>query len=236
VLKSVEFRSTSTESPRLASPETARIEASDRPEDLVARIEAGDRAAEERVVELYGRPVALLLDRHTNGRPEAEDLFQDTFRTALEKLRRGELREAEKLPGFLAGIARSLAIEHYRKTARRKTDPDSDALLEVAQEGSGQLGRLLEREDAAVVRRILHELSNARDREVLLRFYLAEEEKDRIMADHGLTGLQFNRVLHRARQRYRELYVERHGGGGLPAMIGLLVTLLLWGAIRRAAG
>jgi hypothetical protein len=75
---------------------------------------AGNPGAEERLIELYGRSVAVLLARHTNGRPEAEDLFQDTFRIAIEKLRRGELREAEKLPGFLAGIARSLAIEHER--------------------------------------------------------------------------------------------------------------------------
>jgi RNA polymerase sigma-70 factor, ECF subfamily len=186
-------------------------------------------------VELYGRAVSLLLDRHTNGRPEAEDLFQDTFRTALEKLRRGELREPEKLPGFLAGIARSLAIEHYRKVARRKTDPDSDVLLEVTATGIGQLGQILDRENAAIVRRVLHELSNSRDRELLLRFYIAEEDKDRISADYGLTGLQFNRVLHRARQRYRELFLERTGGS-VPGMIVLLITLSLLGAIRRAAG
>lgn len=219
----------------MASHETARIAASDRPEDLVSRIRAGDRRAEERTVELYGRAVALLLDRHTNGRPEAEDLFQDTFRTALEKLRRGELREPGKLPGFLAGIARSLAIEHYRKTARRKTEPDSDALLDVTAAGAGQLGQILDRENAAIVRRVLHELNNARDRELLLRFYIGEEDKDRIAADHGLTSLQFNRVLHRARQRYRELFLERTGGN-LPGMIVLLVTLSLLGAIRRAAG
>jgi RNA polymerase sigma-70 factor (ECF subfamily) len=186
-------------------------------------------------VELYGRAVALLLDRHTNGRPEAEDLFQDTFRTALEKLRRGELREPEKLPGFLAGIARSLAIEHYRKAARRRTEPDSEALLGVTAPGSGQLGQLLDRENAGLVRRVVQELNNARDREILLRFYIAEEDKDRISADYGLTGLQFNRVLHRARQRYRELYLERTGGS-VAGMIVLLVTLSLVGAIRRAAG
>lgn len=219
----------------MASHETARIAASDRPEDLVALIQAGDRRAEERTVELYGRAVALLLDRHTNGRPEAEDLFQDTFRTALEKLRRGELREPEKLPGFLAGIARSLAIEHYRKTARRKTEPDSDALLDVTAAGAGQLGQILERENATIVRRVIRELNNARDREILLRFYIAEEDKDRICADHGLTSLQFNRVLHRARERYRELFLERTGGR-MAGMIVLLVTLSLLGAIRRAAG
>ena len=203
--------------------------------DLVARIATGDPRAEERVVELYGRAVALILDRHTNGRPEAEDLFQDTFRVALEKLRRGELREPEKLPGFLAGIARSLAIEHYRKATRRKTDPDSEALLAVPASGAGQLGQLLDRENAGLVRQVIRELGTARDREILLRFYIAEEDKDRIAADYGMTSLQFNRVLHRARQRYREIYLER-AGTMADGIARLFITLWLWEMIRRAAG
>lgn len=115
---------------------------------------------------LYGRLVALVVDRHTNGRPEAEDLYQDTFHVALEKLRRGELRESAKLPAFLARLARNLAIEHYRKLGRRRTRPDSEALDSVAATGSDQLGELLDSENASRVRRLLDELANARDREI----------------------------------------------------------------------
>src|SRR3954469_22463422 len=208
-------------------------------EDLVARVRAGDPRAEERIVELYGRAVAVILDRHTNGRPEAEDLFQDTFRIGLEKLRRGELREPAKLPGFLAQIARSLAIEHYRKITRRKTDTDSDAVLTAMAAGESPLGGLLARENAALVRRVLHDLANERDRQVLLRFYIAEEDKDRISADYGLSSLQFNRVLHRARQRYKELLTERLGGGERAAqMAGAIILLLvtLWRGAHRGGG
>jgi RNA polymerase sigma-70 factor (ECF subfamily) len=208
-------------------------------EELVARVQAGDRRAEERVVELYGRGVAIILDRHTNGRPEAEDLFQDTFRVGLEKLRRGELREAVKLPGFLAQIARSLAIEHYRKITRRKTDADSDAVLQAVAPSEGPLGGLLARENAALVRRLLQELANERDRQILLRFYIAEEDKDRISADYGLDSLQFNRVLHRARQRYKELLVERLGGDARAAQMAgaiLLVLITLWRGVPRGGG
>jgi RNA polymerase sigma-70 factor, ECF subfamily len=200
----------------------------DRPENLVARIQAGDRRAEERVVELYGRGVAILLDRHTNGRPEAQDLFQDTFRLVLEKLRKGELREPAALPGFVVQIARSLAIEHYRKAARRKTETDSEAGAEAVAPHASPLGELLDRENASLVRRVLEELANERDREILLRFYIAEEDKDRIAADYDLTSLQFNRVLHRARQRYKELFLARHGGSASAAAftVAVLVTAI----------
>ena len=197
----------------------------DRPAALAVRIAAGDRAAEERVVALFGRAVAVLLDRHTGNRPEAEDLYQETFRIALEKLRRGELREPEKLPGFLAQIARNLAIEHYRKAARRRTDPDSEALDAVPAAAAGQLGDILARENAALVRHVLADLANDRDRQLLLRFYLAEEDKDRIAADYGLSGLQFNRVLHRARQRYKELLTARLETRRAAAAIATVATI-----------
>ncbi|HVG07409.1 MAG TPA: sigma-70 family RNA polymerase sigma factor [Thermoanaerobaculia bacterium] len=217
--------------PDVLASQGSTLDVSERPEDLVARIQAGDRRAEERLVETYGRGIAILLDRQTNGRPEAEDIFQETFRLVIEKLRRGELREPAKLPGFLAQIARSLTIEHYRKIQRRKTEPDSDAVAEVEASGSGPLSELLTREDAGLVRQVIRELGTERDRDILLRFYIAEEDKERISADFGLSSLQFNRVLHRARERYRELYLERVGRRAL-GIILLFVTLSLGG--RRA--
>jgi hypothetical protein len=65
---------------------------------------------------------------------------------------------------------------------------------------AGLAGFLLD-EEAAIVRRLIGELPTARDRQLLLRFYVAEEEKESIGADLGLDSLHFNRVLFRARQR-----------------------------------
>jgi RNA polymerase sigma-70 factor (ECF subfamily) len=198
----------------------------DSPAALATRIAAGEARAEARLVELYGRVVAIILDRHTGGRPEAEDLYQETFQTALEKLRRSELREPAKLPGFLARIARNLAIEHYRKRARRRTEGDSGVLRVAVARGPGQLDVLLDSEWAALVRRLIEELDTSRDREILFRLYVAEEEKEKIAADLGLSSLQFNRVVHRARQRFKTLYEERLVAGTTGgAMIALLVTL-----------
>jgi RNA polymerase sigma-70 factor (ECF subfamily) len=49
-------------------------------------------------------------------------------------------------------------------------------------------------------------MPNERDIQVLYRFYIADDEKEQICADLGLTSLHLNRVLHRARERFRELY------------------------------
>lgn len=192
--------------------------------ELVAAVQAGDRRAEEDLVELFGQGVALLLERHTSGRPEAEDLYQETFRIALQKVRAGDLREPAKLPGFLSRLARNMTIEYYRKTTRRKTEPASDRLPERVDPDGDQLDLLVDRENAALVRRLLGELRNERDREILARFYLAEQDRQHIANDFGLTSLQFNRVLHRARERYRVLYLARRGGP--PAVAALLLFLV----------
>jgi RNA polymerase sigma-70 factor (ECF subfamily) len=53
------------------------------------------------------------------------------------------------------------------------------------------------------------ELGSDRDRQLLFRFYVGEEDKDRLCRDLDLSSLHFNRVLFRARQRYKELYERR---------------------------
>ncbi len=201
---------------------------SDDPAPLVARILAGDPRAETEVVERYGRGLRIILDRHTSGRPEAEDLYQDTLAIGLDKLRRGELRDPTKLPAFLSQLARNLAIEFYRKAQRRKTEPDSEAVDAAAVVRSSQLDRLVQHEHSALVRKAIEDMRNDRDRQVLFRFYIAEEDKDTIAADYDLSSIQFNRVLHRARDRYRELVQERLAAG---FNLEIAMAFALWGAM-----
>jgi RNA polymerase sigma-70 factor (ECF subfamily) len=174
--------------------------------DLVSRIRAGDQRAEEELVERYRRGVAIVLRREVRHAVVAADLTQETFRIALEKIRRGDLREPEKLSGFICSLARNLAIGHHRQSSREESLTEIELAQTLPDPAPGQLEELLQKEKAAIVRQVINELPTERDRQVLFRFYIAEEEKEQICADLGLTGLHFNRVLFRARQRYKELY------------------------------
>ncbi len=69
-------------------------------------------------------------------------------------------------------------------------------------------------------------LAAARDREVLLRFYLNEEPKSAICAALDLTELQFNQVLWRARQRFGAI-LRRHGLGSTAHCPVVVVALAL---------
>lgn len=182
--------------------------------DLVRRIQESDPAAEAELVARFSEGLSFLLRRWTRDRTVAEDLFQETFRLALEKIRKGEVRDPERLAGFLRSLAKNLSIEHYRRGARRDVREDElEAAAELSTPEAGQIGHLLRQEKAVLVRQVLEELGSERDRQVLFRFYIAEEDKEQIRSDLGLTGPEFNLVLFRARRRYRDLY-ERHAAKG----------------------
>lgn len=182
--------------------------------DLVRRIREGDPAAEAELVARFSEGLTFLLRRWTRDHTIAEDLFQETFRLALEKIRKGEVRDPERLAGFLRSLAKNLSIEHYRRGSRREVrEEEIEAAAELTAPETGQLGHLLRQEKAALIRQVLEELGSERDRQVLFRFYIAEEDKEQIRSDLGLTGPEFNLVLFRARRRYRDLY-ERHAARG----------------------
>lgn len=184
--------------------------------DLVLRIRSGDPRAEEELISRFGDGLSFLLRRWTRGHSDAEDLYQETFRLALEKIRRGEVRDPDRLAGFVRSLARNLSIEHYRKAARRGArEEDLEVAIESSAPETGQLGQLLRKEKIALVRRLLEELGSDRDRKVLFRFYIAEEDKESIRCDLGLTAPEFNLVLFRARRRYRDLFA-RHAQHGAP--------------------
>lgn len=183
--------------------------------DLVHRIVSGDPAAEAELVHRFSRALTFLLRRLTRDEAAAEDLFQETFRLVIEKVRGGELRDPERLPGFVSSMARNLFLGSVRRSGRRqKWHGDPEAGEAAPDPAPGQLAKLLAQERAVTVRQVLAELRNDRDREILSRYYIADENKEDICRDLELSDLHFNRVLFRARQRYRELFEARQRGKG----------------------
>src|SRR5689334_23249259 len=68
--------------------------------DLVRRIAGGDPAAEEELFLRYGAGIRFLLERWCRDGETAADLHQETLRLALQKIRRGEVHEPDRIPAF----------------------------------------------------------------------------------------------------------------------------------------
>ena len=177
--------------------------------DLVARIGRGARDAEEALVRRYGPGLLYLLRRRTRDPELALDLRQDTFRVALEKLRSSPLDEPERLAAYLRAVALNLWIAHQRKGARRATTADSEAVEAAADASeSGPFDNVSRAQVRDAVGALLEELGTPRDREILTRLYLRDEDKDDICRALDVDATHFNRVLFRAKQRFRELLVR----------------------------
>jgi RNA polymerase sigma-70 factor (ECF subfamily) len=181
--------------------------------DLALKIGQGVRAAEQTLVARYGPPLHFMLKQRTRDSELALDIRQDALRIVIEKLRAGTLEQPERLGGYLRGVALKLCGAQKRKESRRATTADSDAIAAVADSRADPAEQLSDEQLKRTVRELLAELSTPRDRDILTRAYLLEEDKDTICAALDIDSLHFNRVLFRAKQRFRELLVraEQHG-------------------------
>jgi RNA polymerase sigma-70 factor (ECF subfamily) len=174
--------------------------------DLVRRIMEGDTAAEAEFVNRFSHGILRIIQCRCRDMAPVDDLHQETFRIALEKIRRGDLREPEKLAGFVCNLARNLVIAHYRRSPLEDSLDDNHVKVLVPVHKPTQYTDLESKENARTVRAVLDEMKLPRDRELLFRYYIAEESKDKICVDLRLSSLQFNRVVDRARERFRKLY------------------------------
>lgn len=144
----------------------------------------------------------------------AADIHQDTFVVVIERLRKGELDHPERVAAFIRQTAINIHLGALRKQRRRATDPDSERVALAADQNAGPVAQLESSEARLLVRQLIEEMRVDRDRQMLRRFYISEESKPSICRDLELDSAHFDRVLHRARQRLRELLQQHLSLGG----------------------
>jgi RNA polymerase sigma-70 factor (ECF subfamily) len=167
-----------------------------------------------------------LIMRRVNDPEAAADILQDSVVTTLEKLRNGQIANPENIGGYLYRVALN-HLRNYRRKDRsaRMSAGDLEYLTVDDSDGAGEI-----REQwAQAARRVLEAMPRVRDREVLVRFYLNDEGREHICREMRLSRGHFNRIIFRARNRFREL-LERSGFGktDLLAIAVLSVAMTVW--------
>ena len=155
------------------------------------------------MVKRYSRGLRFLLRRKTRDPELAEDFLQETWAIALVKIRNGGLDDPGRLAGYLCGIANNLAQSEYRRVTRQRTSINSEIIELIPDESSNPLRHVTRAEVCRQVNSLLKDLKKERDREILRRFYVQEEDKESICSYLDVDSAHFNRVLFRARQRLR---------------------------------
>ncbi len=170
--------------------------------ELVAGIQLGDPAAFEKLYWAFHKGIRFLAVRQL-GTQDAQDIEHTILAEVCSAIQQRRLREPERLAGFIRTVAfRTIACcIKARVKERRHAELDYDADCQNADRSSEDV--MIEDEQREVMQQVLASLS-VRDREVLARFYLQEQNAERICAEMCLTETQFRLLKSRAKARFAE--------------------------------
>lgn len=172
---------------------------------IVQGIRDGDSGAESRLFERYSNGLRYLLLRRVHDDERAQDLLQDTFYIAISKLREIDLENPERLAGYLRGIAIRVALNAGRRRQREPYAMEAEAVAQIPDREPRQFDHVAREQTLKAVHKLLRSMPIKRDREILTRFYVEDQDKDEICKALNLDSLHFNRVLFRARKRFRKI-------------------------------
>lgn len=171
---------------------------------LVARIRAGDAEGMEQLYQLFEKGIRFFLYRRL-GPQELDDKIHDVFLIVVQAIRKGELREPERLMGFVRTIVRRQVAAHidqmvHTRKEEQSLEPNSilpDRSRNPEEDAIGE-------QRTEFMRRVLRGLSS-RDRDILTRFYLQEQSQEQICKEMDLSDTQFRLLKSRAKARFADM-------------------------------
>jgi RNA polymerase sigma-70 factor (ECF subfamily) len=181
---------------------------------LVSQIKAGEEAGMEQLYKLFSRGIRYYLCRQL-GPQELEDKVHDTFLIVVNAIKRGDLREPERLMGFVRTVVRrqvAAYIEQVVHTRREQTDLESGVTVVDRKQNPEQ--EAIVRQKAELMKSALEGLSK-RDRDILVRFYLQEQPQEQICREMSLTETQFRLLKSRAKTKFGEIGRKKLASNGI---------------------
>ncbi len=164
---------------------------------LVVAAQSGDRAAFGELFERFEQHVFAIALRRIGNYTEAQELCQDVFIQAMEKI--GQLRQPECFGGWLRQITHRMAINRMvRRGPDLPTEPETLAATIV--EESNPLKSVLADERDTQLRAGLERLREL-DRETLVAFYVEGRSLAEMSDDFDAPLGTIKRRLHVARKR-----------------------------------
>jgi RNA polymerase sigma-70 factor (ECF subfamily) len=175
---------------------------------LVSRIRAGDRSAMEEMYRTFSTGIRFLLYRQL-GPHDLDDKVHDVFVIVTEAICSGELREPERLMGYVHTVVRRQVAAHIDRAINlRRNRVEVDFQESLCDKRPDPEREAIARENLGLAMRVLQSIPK-RDREVLTRFYLDEESAEEICQNMALSDTQFRLIKSRAKARFGELGKRR---------------------------
>ena len=150
--------------------------------NLVERIRQGDEAAETELVRQFAQRIFVMSMVRTRDRETARDLVQEVLMAVIGALRKGQLKDPERLPAFVHGTARNLINNQLRSASR---NPALEPLAEDLPAAS-TIGQIEEAERRQLVHQAIGTLREE-DRSILWMSLVEGRKPGEIAEVLGLT-------------------------------------------------
>ncbi len=181
---------------------------------LVNQIKVGEETGMEQLYKLFSRGIRYYLCRQL-GPQELEDKVHDTFLIVVNAIRRGDLREPERLMGFVRTVVRRQVAAYIEQAVHnRREQADLETGVTVADRKQNPEQEAMIRQKAELMESALSALSE-RDREILVRFYLKEQPQEQICREMDLTETQFRLLKSRAKAKFGEIGKKKLAASGI---------------------
>ena len=170
-------------------------------ERLWRAVIAGDTMAFQKVVERYQGSVSGVAYNVVGEFAASQDVAQETFWAAWKS--RTQLREPQRLGGWLCGIARNLANEWQRKHRRDRSAVETGSAFEPISPALDPIEQSISNEEEAMVWNSLEEIGE-NYREVMVLFYRQGQSVAEVAAALELSEDAVKQRLSRGRDMLRE--------------------------------
>ncbi len=178
--------------------------------DMVSRISRDDKTAMEELYRVFSRGIRFYLCRQL-GPQDLDDRVHDCFLIVIQAIRKGDLREPERLMGFVRTIVRRQIAGHIETAVQnRRQQVDIEIGGAIPDRRLNPESFVMGRQQEELAADVLKGISG-RDREILTRFYLHEQTQEQICGEMQLTETQFRLLKSRAKARFGELGKRKLG-------------------------
>jgi RNA polymerase sigma factor (sigma-70 family) len=179
-------------------------------DEVVGRIQAGEASGMEELYRVFSNGIRFYLYRRF-GSQDLDDKVHDIFLIVALAIRAGEVREPERLMGYVRTVVRRQVASYIESAMHaRLRHSGLDKVVRLSDRRPDPERRAIERQNMKLAMRILNSVRK-RDREVLIRFYLKEQSAPDICREMDLSVTQFRLIKTRAKTRFGELGRSRLG-------------------------
>jgi RNA polymerase sigma factor (sigma-70 family) len=188
----------------------ARDEPTGFTEAYLTRLRSGDDATARHFHTYFRRVLGIMLYGKF-ARERVDELIGKTMLAAINNVMCGEPRDPSRLVSYVRGICANIT---RREIANLKREDVSEVNLDrfSAEEKTAE-DRLLANEKAAIVRKVLGEMSR-RDRDVLTDLFYHEMDRAEVCEKYRVTAEQLRLVLFHARCRFKKKWDAQQKRGG----------------------